>query len=461
MKSYRNAVILIVILGLLFGAYMYISKKKGNDSTDKSANSEGIKILEIDKDKISEISIENKGEKLVFTKKDKDWTLTLPSNVKFDKSKIENIAESIAALSAEKVIEENASDLGQYGLNSPATLSLKMADGTAKAIEFGAQTPTKESYYIKFKDSNKVYTINSYTAETFIITKNDIRDRVLFSVKPEDIIGFSMDRANSLVFSAKKHGNSNWDLTEPIEASADISKFDPIFKSVLQLNVVSYIEDNAPDLSKYGLNSPAYALEVETSSGKTKVILGDEKEKNKEIYAKLEGSNEVFTLDESPLNFIDKPLKEILDPFAYIVNISDVNKVVVEMDGRTDTAEITTDKDKKDNDKFIMNGTDLSGIKVGDKYGDGLFRVYYQNLIGITMSELEIGAKPSGKADITFTYFLKTDPGKMKVEFISKDNKYYYVVKNGKYSNIIVDKAQFDHLRQTYKDLMDAIATKK
>ena len=51
----------------------------------------------------------------------------------------------------------------------------------------------------------------------------------------------------------------------------------------------------------------------------------------------------------------------------------------------------------------------------------------------------------------------------MKVEFVSKDANYYYVVKNGKYANIIVDKRKFDDaegLRQTYKNLTDAMNKK-
>jgi hypothetical protein len=51
----------------------------------------------------------------------------------------------------------------------------------------------------------------------------------------------------------------------------------------------------------------------------------------------------------------------------------------------------------------------------------------------------------------------------MKVEFYSKDKDYYYVVKNGKYSNLLVLKSQFDKaegVRPTYKTLMDLINKK-
>lgn len=461
MRPYRNAVILIVVVGLLFGAYMFINKQKPADSKNKPADSNAIKITEIDKDKIVAMTIENKGEKLVFEKKDKDWVLTSPSNIKYDATKIDTIAVRAASLSADKVIEENATDLDQYGLKNPVTVAIKISDGTGKNFEIGDETPTKDAYYFKLNDNNKVYIVSNNIAETFIITKNDIKDKVLFTSKPEDVLGFSLEKGNKIVFSAKKQEDANWIMTAPFEINADSSKFDPAFSSVLKLSIINFVEDNVSDLSKYGLKTPSYALGIDTSSTKTKILLGDEKEKNSEIYAKLENSNDVFTVDEKLLNFVDKPLKEFVDSFAYIVNIADVNKIVVEMDGKTDTIDIKADKDNKDNDKFAINGKDLTDIKVGDKTGDGLFRVYYQNLIGVTLSELDPEAKPSGKADITFTYYLKKAPGTMKVEFISKDNKSYYVFKNGKYSNIIVGKVQFDHLRETYKNLIEAANTKK
>jgi hypothetical protein len=114
------------------------------------------------------------------------------------------------------------------------------------------------------------------------------------------------------------------------------------------------------------------------------------------------------------------------------------------MDGRTDNIEIQSNKDNKDNDRFTLNGKEVPrDAKVGEKTGDSLFRAYYQSLIGISMSDLEIGAKPAGKAELAITYYLKKAPGTMKIEFIPKDGKYYYALKNGNYTNMLVDKNEF------------------
>ncbi len=460
MRLYRNAIILAVILALLGGAYVYISKKPSK-STSKDTGKNTIKIMELDSNKLNEITINNRGSKFVFVKKDNDWSATYPEGFKADKGKLGSIAIDLSSLTADKVIEENAADLAQYGLNNPVEVTAKLSDGTSRVIEIGDQTPSKGAYYVMEKGTSKVYTISSYTGDMLAGDKNKIRDMTLVSIKPEDAIGFAMGRDGQKVFSARKVDANSWNLIYPIEGNAALDKLTPMLSTVSALSAKDYIEDNAADLDKYGLKNPSYTLEVETASGKTEILFGHEKTRGSEIYAKLGTGNSVFTLDESNFNFLDKPLKEIIEVFAYIVNIQDVSKIDVDLDGKTTTCGIETDKDDKDKDKFTVNGKDAAMKDSNDKQ---YFRTFYQALIGVTLSEIEPQGKPSGKADITFTYYLKKDPGTMKVEFVPKDNKYYYVVRNGKYSGIIVEKSKFDEkdgVRDSFKKLMDAVAAGK
>jgi hypothetical protein len=102
----------------------------------------------------------------------------------------------------------------------------------------------------------------------------------------------------------------------------------------------------------------------------------------------------VFSVSLGTFNFLDKPLKEIIEVFAYIVNIDDVNKIKVEMDGYTVDCELQTDKEDRDNDKFFVNGKDVSDLK--DDKGSVIFRKYYSALIGVKLSELKVEAQPSG-----------------------------------------------------------------
>lgn len=461
MRKYAKLIILLVIAALLGGVYFYATTREVKKTETKTPEETGsIKVYEIDSQKISEVVLEREDGKFVFQKKDKDFVMVSPTDFVADSSRVGSIVTNAANVFAEKVIEENATDTAKYGFNKAIKVTVKY-DGGVKELEIGDMNSTKDSYYIKEKGSNKIYTIGTFSVEAFLVSKNDLRDKSLFTVKAEDITTLSIKKGGNLVFTAKKAGEAQWNLTAPIEANGDATNITAITTAIAQISsYVSFVEDKPADLDKYGLKNPLYSLDFETAAGKKTLLLGSEKTKGQEMYAKLGDGQQVFTIDPTPLTFLDKPLKEIMEVFAYIVNINEVSKIVVEMDGKTTVSDLVTNKDDSSKDKFTVDGKDANVV---DEKDNQLFRKYYQGLIGITMDEIDTNYKPAGKAEITFTYSLKSAPALMKVEFIPRDANYYYVVKNGKYANIVVAKKKFDEpegVRETYKKLMDAINKK-
>lgn len=468
MKLYRNAVILVIIVALMGTAYYFVNKSKSVGSgTDTTTTTESIKLMDFTSDKIASVTINSSEGTMVIVKDGTGWKLSSPTGIKADPSKLSGIVINSASVIAEKVIEENASDLAQYGLDKPVVINVKLNDGSEKTLELGSQTPTKEAYYVRMKDTTKVYTLGSYTAEQFLLKKKDIKDKALLALKPEDIIALSMDRNGQNLFKAAKLNETDWSLSAPVQGSANATALGAMLTAVTTVTASEFEDGDAPNLADYGLDNPPYVFDFATSSAKYKLLLGKEKVKGSQIYAKLDGSNDVFTLDETPLNFLDKPLKEILDVFAYIVNIDQVNKIELTMDGKTTTLGLDVykgadGKSDPDKDKFTVDGKDASGKNADDKQP---FRDFYQAMIGISLDEIDMTGVPSGTPEVSIKYFLKSSPGTMQVDFVSKDANYYYVMRNGKYANIMVSKNKKDFgvlgMKESYKTLVDFLATQK
>ncbi|HOJ10512.1 MAG TPA: DUF4340 domain-containing protein [Clostridiales bacterium] len=457
MKLYRNAIILVIILALLFGVYAFAKNQKSKTEVTERKSFE--KIIDLDTTEMEELTVQKGSDKLTIAKKDKEWELKYPEGIRYDSSKLSSIAINFSSVFIEKEVEENATDFEQYGLDKPIIVSAKMKDGKVETLEIGNLTPTGGAYYVKKKDSSKVYTTDTYTINKVIVGKNDIRDVALFTIESTDITKISMERKGSVVFEANINSEeNNWTLTSPIKGNANISALSPMLDAITQSQITEFVEENPSDLEKYGLAKPSYVLEFESSQGENRLLLGKEISENAKVYAMLDGVNEVYTISSEPFNFLDKPIEEIVEVFAYIVNIWDVEKINVEMDGYNLNLELQTDPDQDtDKDKFFVNGKDASMKDENDRQP---FRSYYQSLIGVTLSQVQPDGQPSVKPDITFTYYLKKDPKVMKVEFIPKDDRYYYVVKNGEYSGILVDKKKFDEpegVRESYAKLMETL----
>lgn len=464
MKLYRNAIILLVIVALLVGAYFLVRNMKTEDETPIETEKYE-RLTDLTSDAIESVTLINADGTFVIVKNGQDWMLSAPADLRYDPSVLSSIVINASTIVADKVVEENAADLSIYGLDKPAKAIVKSTDGVETVIEVGDLTPTRGGNYVKLAGSNKVYVVSNFVGEKLTMGKNAIRKKLLFDFTSDKITAVAMSRKGESLFSAVvEEDGASWTMGTPIKGSVNESAVYPMLDALASSNVVEFVEDDPKDLSVYGLDKPTYEFVFTAEGREYKLLMGQEKVKGSEIYAMLEGSNEVFTIDMATYTFLDKPLKEILKIFAYIVNIDQVKKIDLTMDGKTTSMDVNVYKDAEgksdyDKDKFYFNGIDATGK---DEEGSQPFRKLYQAMVGIGLDEIDTEGKPEGPADIIIDYTL-VDGSRMKVEFISKDENLYYVVRNGEYANILVKKRNkvdfgIEGLRQAYKKMTDFLA---
>lgn len=467
MKLYRNLIILAAVVAVLAAGYFLLSKySKTDGDSDKSGN-ENIKITDYSSDDIVKITITNEDGVFVAEKKDDKWTVTSPAGFESNEEKLKDIADELAGITAEEIVNENATqeDLGQYGLHKPVELAFELKNGEKKTILIGNETPVKNGYYAMLKGEPSVYLIDNYSAGKLRVTENDLIDNTLFDLAHLDIKTLAMYVKGKVLFKAYRVDEANWNLTEPIEAAAKFESISTITTAIANTKTYTeLIEKDAKDLEQYGLANPLYVFEIGTADKTYKLMLGKEKVKDSQIYAMLEGSNKVFTLGSYRFNFVDMPLKEFVDTFVYMPSGMDqVERIIAEIDGRTINCELDIYKDEEgksdtEKDRFKVNGKDVTGLK--DRGGNQLIRSFYKAVTGVLIDEVEPDAEPGGKPEITVTYFLKSEPGSVKIEYIPKGDGYYYIMKNGKYSGLLVSGTKSEmglaDISESAKDLMDA-----
>jgi hypothetical protein len=467
MKLYRNAIILVVVAALLVGAYFFISSRKTTDNnTDNTSNI--VKLSDYTSDEIESVTLENAEGTFVIVKKDDKWTLSTPTDIVADSSVLSSIVINSSSISVDKLIEGDAKDLSLYGLDKPnVVVTVKPKEGDEIVIDIGNKTPTNSGYYVKLHNENNVYILSSYSGDKLYTDKNGLRTTSLYTITADKINKFSLERNGENVFAAELDNNtSTWNMLQPIKGSVNPSAISPMLEAFTGVTVKEFVEDNTNNLSAYGLDKPLYTIEFSTTdSGSYKISLGKEKSKGSEMYALISGYDEVFTIDSSAFTFLDKPIEEIAEVFAYIVNIQNVKAIDLTMDGKTTnmTIDCYVDADGKtntDKDKFTVNGIDASGK---NEDGKQPFRNFYQALIGVSLDKVDPDANPTlTNPEITINYTLKE--GSMKVEYVSKDDKYYYVFRNGEYAGLLTKKNKVEYgvqgLRNELDNLMKFIGAK-
>ena len=417
------------------------------------------------------------------------WTLKNRMDFTASESTLDSIARTFCSLRASKLVHANAEDLTVYGLgtDNTAKLTAVSTEGVETAIEIGDQNPTKDGYYVRKITDKDVYLCDKYAAERLRITKEAVVDLTVFRYDEADLQRISMERGGEPVFTAIRADDVTWNLTAPVSRQMYADVYGQISAVFTGLTALKCEAADVTDLSEYGLDTPRYQLRVEVSGDASRpnrtqtLLLGSEKDKGSSIYALLDETHDVFSISLSGLPFLDKPIKEMLDPFIYIVNIADVNTLSAVFDGQIVRCDIQTadksqaqtqmqDQTQTDrqtqaeeqvlaHDEFIVNGLSLSSLD--NPNADSLFRKFYQGIIGITLYGVEPDAEPSGDPEVTFIYQLKTAPADVLVEFVSKDERLYYALINSRYTGVVVEKRKLDEdggLRQTWQALREIMA---
>lgn len=106
---------------------------------------------------------------------EKIWTVEGMEDVKeslWVQSSFESLANALTGMTARSVVEENPSDMEQYGLTNPiATAAVSYENGKSFTLSVGGNVVSGSASYIKTSDSDTVYSY--YTHYLSSITDND------------------------------------------------------------------------------------------------------------------------------------------------------------------------------------------------------------------------------------------------------------------------------------------------
>ncbi|TYQ15338.1 UNVERIFIED_CONTAM: uncharacterized protein DUF4340 [Acetivibrio alkalicellulosi] len=449
MRFYRKAIVLVAVLVVLIGAYFLIDKFVSIG--DKGTSTE-IELVQLELNKVNRFTIKNDDGDYSFEKKDYRWEIVSGGDFQADVSRIESIVSSITRLNANRIIEENPQDKEKYGLTDPFVLSISTVDGDSVTVQIGNATATKEGYYITLNESNTVYTIPSYVGSSLKATKTDLRNKYILDYLSTQVIELGLEREGSRVFHLERIEQRQWLIKEPIEYSANLINITGALDALVRTHAWDYVEENPEDLSIYGLDNPLFIVEAKAEDGYAmRLYIGDKKGMNFdtyviERYAMLEGKNEVFLIDIDPLRFLNKSAFDFVDTYVYAGDIDSLESSDVYM--REELISIRVDR-SDETEKYYVNDKEIN------EEGERVFREFYRTLTAIEVVDLDIESIPEGDVDIFIQHNLNRTPGQVKFEFISKDDTSYYVVKDGNYTGLIIEKQAFNVVRSVYGQLLE------
>lgn len=390
------------------------------------------------------------------------WTSADLNGVPQSDSTVRNLMNNLSTLPARSVVEENAEDLGKYGLASPlASAEVSFEDGSVIKLNFGIQNPANISTaYCCTEGSNKVYLVNYYSVSGAYSAVTRYANLVMTD-------GYNIDGSNELdylkirrkdldeeveirfMFDVVKDAESDNSVIstfnthrfiKPMTAEIDMTKGKSVCNAMYDMTMSAcvYLEQTAENMKACGLDDPFLRMTFKYGGQVYTVLLGNEivEEAGESgassaptltnvtgYYAVIEGVPGIYSIakESAPwytFNVSDIISKRPISPYIYTVE----SITVTIPDG-----EFKFDIDGE-NKKFYYGSDEVSGTE---------FRKFYQQLISSVGEEMfteQTDKAPAAAVKFRYKseYFDTYGTEEDVMEFIPDDGRKYIINLNGR-----------------------------
>src|SRR3954471_5087965 len=208
MRGLRSTIALIVVLAGL-GAYIYFVTWKTPEGGDANAKKLDKVFTGFDAGKVEEIKVTSAAGDATTLKKDNgNWQVTQPVAAKADESEVSGITTALGQMEVTRVVDENPSNLNDYGLSNPRVeIDFKAAgDKDYRKLFIGEKTPTGGDFFAKRNDEKKVFLISASQDTSLNKTTFDLRDKTLLKFERDKVDSIDITAAGKTLTLAKDCG---------------------------------------------------------------------------------------------------------------------------------------------------------------------------------------------------------------------------------------------------------------
>lgn len=289
-KKGRNAALLIILLALLIGVYVFSTvSKKNKDSADTSSAlaAEGStssldsvsdndnKIAGFSADEVSLMSVTNASGTSVFVNDNGTWFVKDEKDFPLDQGKISTMIQNALDTTTDKKIPDNG-DMEQYGLKKPlCSVTLTCATAGSVTINAGDSAPTGNGTYFSL-GGDDVYLGDSSLASYFNVSLLSlIKKDETPAINADYITRLAVKGANGNV-EVTRDPKNKWNTDETLPyvvtkgyerpVSAGTEKTKEILQNYTAFSLgdcVSYKAEDNELTDKYGLDRNAKSVSID------------------------------------------------------------------------------------------------------------------------------------------------------------------------------------------------------
>jgi hypothetical protein len=354
MRGVWSTVTLAVVLAGLVGYIYFAENRETTDSEKEKA------FTSVTAEDIEEVQIKSAdGETTRLTKADGTWRLVEPVQAEADESELSSIASSLASLDIQRVVDENAADLKQYGLE-PGRIEVAFRSKGAqeqRRILFGEKTPTGGDLYARVPDQKRVFLVSSFVDSTFNKNTFALREKGILKIERDKVDGIEIVAGGRTIKLAKS--GTEWRVAQPVMGRADFAAVEGALERLSSARMQAIVAAEGGDLKRYKLDPPVAAFTALSGSSRAALLLGETE--NAVIYAKDASRPMVFTVAPTLYTDLIRDIseyrrKDLFDSRSFTITRAEfqrgTEKIVLEKTKGADGKEVWRNAEGKDVDSM-------------------------------------------------------------------------------------------------------------
>jgi len=323
----RGLIIAMVVLLVLMAALYWSNRHPKSPETTEASAEAAPKILSLKQDDITKIDLKKKdADEIVLAKNNGQWEITAPKTSGADQSTVSSMLSTLSSLNSDRLVEEKASNLSQYGLtDAPFEAVITEKDSKAQKLLLGDKTPSDNAVYAKLEGDPRVFTIATYEKNNIDKTFNDLRDKRLITANQDKISKVELQaKKQAIEFGRNK---DEWQIVKPKPLRADGTQVDDLVRNLAEAKMeLGPSDDEKKIAAAFASATPVATAKVTDESGTQELQVRKNKD---DYYAKSSVVEGVYKVPSSLGQAMDKGLNDFRNKKLFDLGYSDPNKVEV------------------------------------------------------------------------------------------------------------------------------------
>jgi hypothetical protein len=336
MRGLRSTIALIVVLAGL-GAYIYFVTWKMPEGADANAKKLEKVFAGFEADKLDEIKVTSAaGDATTLKKEGGAWQVVQPITAKAEESEVSGITSALGQIEVTRVIDENPTNLNDYGLSNPRIeIDFKgPGDKEYRKLFVGDKSPTGADLFAKRNDEKKVFLIPGFQETSLNRTTFDLREKAVLKFDREKVDGLDVTAGSKTLAVAKDGGD--WKITKPVQTRADFGSVEGLVGRLQSVQMKSMVTENAApaDLKKYGLDKPEATVNLNAGSARATLLVGGKAADNT-VYARDASKQAVVTIESALLDDLKKSADDYRRKDIFEFRPFNANRLEMTRNGQT------------------------------------------------------------------------------------------------------------------------------